>query len=212
MLPKIIASAVTVAVYVCLPNDFVFVAKLGIGLLVWNSIVFFPALFVLLTGKKNRLASDPNSTQRAKKAVAEPQAPKTRFEQWCNFRLNDIAAKPEIKVMDTDRVAKGLCHLVACDHAYQMRNNETYWQKCIDQLREKHGDASAALSNMLFMVYDESSDEMLHREEEKLIITHRLSLATNTIEKVFWLSIEYMEGNPVMPDNMRVFISKCGGV
>lgn len=210
MLLKIIASAVTVAVYFCLPDGFGLVAKLGIGLLVWNSIVFLPALFVLLVWKKNRLAPDPSSTQRAKGAIAEAHAPQTRFEQWCNFRLKDIGAKPEIKGMEAEKVAKGLCHLVACDHAYQMRHNETYWQKCIDQLREAHGDASAAFSNMLFIVYDESSDEMLHCEEEKRIISHRLSLATQIIEKVFWLSIDYMEGNPVMPDDMRAFIAKCG--
>ena len=60
---------------------------------------------------------------------------KTRFEEWCDYRLKDIGSKPDIKGMDPTKVAKGLAHLIACDHMYQMRQNEEYWQKCIKLLK-----------------------------------------------------------------------------
>jgi hypothetical protein len=144
--------------------------------------------------------------------TTESPASKTRFEQWCDFRINDIAAKPDIRGMNSEKVAKGLCHLVGCDQMYQMRQREAYWQECINQLRDAHGDSSASLSNMLFMMYDESSEEMLHNADEKRIIARRLSLAVSPFDKVFWLTVEYMEHGAESQANMKMYISKCAAL
>lgn len=213
MLLKIIASVIVLIVYALLPFDFGYFSRFVIILILWNAIVFLPGLFlaVFLKRKKTGGSAQDNSV-RAKNRSPNSNKDKSRFAEWCEYRITDIGSKPDIKGMKPADVAKGLAHLISCDHMYQMRHNEQYWQKCINQLRDAHGDSSAATANMLFMVYDEASDEMQHTKEEKQYLKARLDQANTKFDELFWLSLDYMEESPEFPDNMLAYITKCSSL
>lgn len=210
MLLKIIASIIVLIVYALLPRDFGYFSGFVIILLLWNAIVFLPGIFLAVFIKRKEAGeSAQNNLAQAKDGTNKG---KSRFEEWCEYRIKDIGAKPEIAGMKPSDVAKGFAHLVACDHMYQMRQNEQYWQKCINQLRDAHGDSSAGTANMLFMVYDEASDEMQHTLEEKQFVKARVAQANSKFEKLFWISMDYMEDSPELPNNMQTYVSKCSAL
>ena len=178
---KVIASIITLAVLFVLPSHIGFISSLLIAIVLWNTIVFIPAILVLHAQK--------NSSDKS------PPLVDSSVSEWCMAQRKETRTFYD-KLLDKSEIDNNQLPLGACLGCYEIGDllgkSEAAEEAFIKKMQKDYGEAVAMGALLVYALVSQARNIIKPSAQNERYIDWCIATSTNLVEKLLFIRIKAM--------------------